>query len=777
MFMFMFITDIMSLGLQKFPDRTGAVRHVFCPNSSDVVVTFEDHLPTSDGHKIHRISSSMPPDCPAQLSWNKTGYDYHAFLPKNRTFEGHLLTPLNHHRPISVQRDGRWYIDDNTIQLWQSLDINFSRSIRVIGSRLLVELDHYEPIPAISYGFTRGHKSQQTLEVALRASRHAFIHRLAYLTYLIACRYKWDTPDLRDQPWWSEFVAAFVGYNWVDSVWDTVCKQWAARDFIGVAVCPSEASVKWLRAALHFGVPIWVSMPKPGCYDKQDGGSVIASHWMTSTAEVGEARAAQKAKLAALQAESTVLDPSNSSLPTPLNHSQSPSPPTVLPPGARWYESWQAFFDKRDEARRVRREGASSKDKQSWESRAAVAAKFHPPGKNGPKVFTWDSCDSGGFFRTQLTRSEAADGWDTFYKKGLVFCPEDNVWDYCPFRWAPAVESGAPDDTGSDDEEFVGEQWYARPDLPATPPLPNDNPSSLEFLYRRYGFLSVQPTTPAQVMLPLDTSTANRTVGLVTREDGGVFDHLNSFISSIIQGQLPAGHCDLSLHSPPREMFPPATRTSLNNTLFYFNFPELSEDMVFVLVGTSIVLQAIVIHDSLSALQLFRAGTVHCAVEFLVNNGCRFTVLHSYTLPPSISPPHFMTSAIRDQDWKATKEDYAAYMSRLKTFFLERPHMVAAAFSRGGIAWRIAREVLGVEGVSSTILETRPEQASLVDTSRGTYWYHAPYEGEWFYLVGGYELLTGLLTFSVFDFMLTLSRKRRTEAGPFMVAKGQHLGW
>ena len=59
---------------------------------------------------------------------------------------------------------------------------------------------------------------------------------------------------------------------------------------------------------------------------------------------------------------------------------------------------------------------------------------------------------------------------ESFYKKGLVFSPEDNVWDYYPFRWAPAVESGAPDDTGSDDDEYVGEQWHAQPNSLATPP-------------------------------------------------------------------------------------------------------------------------------------------------------------------------------------------------------------------------------------------------------------------------------------------------------------------
>jgi hypothetical protein len=70
--------------------------------------------------------------------------------------------------------------------------------------------------------------------------------------------------------------------------------------------------------------------------------------------------------------------------------------------------------------------------------------------------------------------------------------------------------------------------------------------------------------------------------------------------------------------------------------------------------------------------------------------------------------------------------------------------MTAAAFSRGGIAWRIAREVLGMEESINMLLSTYPDESCSVSTSRGKCWAHAPLEGEWFYLVGGYEVLTGL---------------------------------
>ena len=95
--------------LQHFADchSSNATLRVFCPDPAAIVTTFENSLPTLNAGAIAKISRDMPPDFPVELSWNMLGHDYYAFLPKFRSFEGHLLTPLNHHRPTTSQRDGR----------------------------------------------------------------------------------------------------------------------------------------------------------------------------------------------------------------------------------------------------------------------------------------------------------------------------------------------------------------------------------------------------------------------------------------------------------------------------------------------------------------------------------------------------------------------------------------------------------------------------------------------------------------------------------------------
>ena len=115
--------------------------------------------------------------------------EYYAYLPKDHPYNGHLLAPLNHHVPEHIQRDGRWFLDDETQNLWRALDVNLMYTISVIRGDMLTELDHHEPSEAIKYGFARGHRNLHGLQVALRVSRNAFVHRLAYLAYLVSRRY------------------------------------------------------------------------------------------------------------------------------------------------------------------------------------------------------------------------------------------------------------------------------------------------------------------------------------------------------------------------------------------------------------------------------------------------------------------------------------------------------------------------------------------------------------------------------------------------------------
>jgi hypothetical protein len=173
----------------------------------------------------------------------------------------------------------------------------------------------------------------------------------------------------------------------------------------------------------------------------------------------------------------------------------------------------------------------------------------------------------------------------------------------------------------------------------------------------------------------------------------------------------------------------------------------ISGDVAFMFANSSDDPILLVIHESLSVLQMLQTETqpqLNAELSFLLHSGSQFTLLYPEIQPSTSQNINIVTFPIRDTSWAPDVEDFRTYMLRLKTSFLERPYAAAAAFSRGGIAWRIAWEVLGIEGSANLLLTTYPDQGTPLCTGRGKHWVHGLYEGEWFYIVGGYEVLTGL---------------------------------
>ena len=84
-------------------------------------------------------------------------------------------------------------------------------------------------------------------------------------------------------------------------------------------------------------------------------------------------------------------------------------------------------------------------------------------------------------------------------------------------------------------------------------------------------------------------------------------------------------------------------------------------------------------------------------------------------------------------------------MSRLKAFLTQCPNVAVTALTQGGIAWQLAQEALGldIDLVLSNIVFDG--QCFAVDVADFPQWCHNVYEGELFFLVGGYNIFTSLL--------------------------------
>ena len=77
--------------LLPFPSRTNSALQVFCPSEKVIITSYESYLPNYND--IDKISDTQP-HLPAMLCWLRENYDYYAYLPKKRLFNGHLLATL-----------------------------------------------------------------------------------------------------------------------------------------------------------------------------------------------------------------------------------------------------------------------------------------------------------------------------------------------------------------------------------------------------------------------------------------------------------------------------------------------------------------------------------------------------------------------------------------------------------------------------------------------------------------------------------------------------------
>ena len=123
-----------------------------------LVTTFEDRMPSrSDWVSLEH--TPLPPKGVPSPAWNHEGYEYHAFLPKDReaVLNFHLFSCLRDTRVITS--DGRFHLDDATKKAWQSLEKNITQSTNCLLKGALVSLYDSPPKPAETFGYTQSHKS------------------------------------------------------------------------------------------------------------------------------------------------------------------------------------------------------------------------------------------------------------------------------------------------------------------------------------------------------------------------------------------------------------------------------------------------------------------------------------------------------------------------------------------------------------------------------------------------------------------------------------------
>ena len=703
---------------------------------ADVIFsTFENYFPNEIA-KVDSDHDPYPPREPAP-AWHVEGFEYHAYLPKDRqaALNYHLFRCLTEVQ--TVQRDGRYWLGDETSRSWALLEANLRYSIQCAGEGILISVDDSSPHLAEKYGYTRGHKTLKGLRHCLMMSRHAFLFRWAYFLYILSMR--GGSGAKIDIPPWLHRISDRTHHAWVDSLWDAVRQQKSNSNFIGTVFTPDVLSVRWIESASSMGVPIWVLWRRgPDDYHKLDG-SLHIKNWCPSAEQVHALRSRPPPTSAPVDAENSVLPTG----PPDVIPAHTPSAPEI-PPGGKFILSWEEFFRLRDEADKAAEMAATPTQKQQWQSRLRNAQSYSEPGRTGPRVYTWTQVESGGYIRQLIDRGDVSNIWDDYRRREMVYNPRANVWDLG--EMLSSIVKGNDDelDELDDAEDALREDFDRRFLEPQTPAqLPEQDESDLAFLYRRYGFLSADPTTTPHDILPNPRRNIRRAVGLRPEGSDEGLTHINPFVTRILQGQLPDGHCDLTPDSPDNERFPLSAWGTVDRILEVV-VPNL-EGVVYAYSPRD-NRNRVLIHDLLTVIELGRMKVQTnraSIIDYLLRGGFQFTVLSERTEPVDTTNVHILTFPVRPERWVGDVEDYRAYMSRLETFFAQRPRVAAAALAQGGIAWRLAVEVLGLDidlVLNSTVFT---EEASAVNVAGFSQWCHDVDEWEWFFLVGGYDILTG----------------------------------
>jgi len=690
-----------------------------------LVTTREDFIPD----KFDRVSldhDPLPPLGVPSPAWNREGYEYHAFLPKDREamLNRHLFSCLHDTRVVTS--GGMVRLDDTTKNIWLSLEQGLTWSIECLLVGALVSLEDSAPPLAQKYGYSRPHKTLKTLNFCLRLSRNAFLLRFAYLSYIYTIRKNTFEDSI---PPWVDQLTKLSHHTFVDSLWEAIRWQRSKREYIGTLVLPKGHSIRWIKAAAAVGVPIWVLWQQEADYQLLEGGHVVKA-W------------APNHDLIAAAAAPPPVPPTVEPQDTP----PLPPPQTMtLPPGSTFIVDPEEFFRKRNEADVAAAATATLSEKQQWENRQQAAARYQQPGRKGPRVYTWREGEAGGYIRELVDRGDVGVVWEDCPRQQMFFHPRSNVWDLCAILGDPEDDSDPNFDGLDAAEEQIGEvqdQWISALEVPAPPP--DTDLSELTFLYRRYGFLTVEPTTTgATPKWPF--TKVRRIPGLTPKGDDNRLEDLAGFISIILQRRLPGGHCDFSADSPDNERFAPPTGGVINH-ITPVSVPELGNALFYMLNPPDGRIRLLV-HDPLTIAEMGRMqvqlGSAP-VIDYLLRNGSKFTVLAGQTEDIDPTNLHILPFSARPQGWVATVTDFHFYMSMLRLLFRDRPYVAAAALARGGIAWRITREVLGLDIDLILNGPVFTDMARSAEVLGSTQWSHAVDEGEWYYLVGGYCILTGL---------------------------------
>lgn len=753
-------------------------------SSSDLrVFTYEDHIFTSlDFPTLPFIPPpiSLQPEHwePFQvmsLRWASPLFPQIAFVPCYPLLDGTLFTCLKEDLRIEAI-GGRWQVSPKVQMAWSQLEESLKMAANILMSgRFLPLYWSWFPLP-VSFGYGRTHRTPKIAAKCAKVSQDAFVILAAMCSFTMAMNIKDEDLQSPDPRWARVLRAGGMHPVWIDNFRNTQFADFLTTERVGSIMHPKCQWLEFIPLMRRVRIPLLFYWEHGNlkAYTGTDGASRVKEFCPTQE-QIFASRVAPVEE--ALPNE-----------PGPTQDAQLPcdSPPSEIPPSKatpppekyssqKQGETWQEFFERQRASQEVRMEKESPKDRMARENRERAAAATGCPGKKGAIVWEWVDVD-GFLIRQRVNRKLVEDVWVNYSRTQRRFDGFSNSWDLCmAFDPEGKPEAELYEDEYDDDDDDV----QTAPSIPVTmasigaPPTEavakcsssavkdfyvkgdsSPNTHYFEFqeepidtvLFSRYGFHPNSGVELPEVNDPGKRRFIMKTLAISENNWLSLtppYENVISFVDLLRSGiDPPESLWDLNYGNEA------ALARQSDHDVVIHSYP--AGDCTYYVVEPknkcSVEPWRVVVTSAATALECLRrrwGGSRTSLARELLVRGIPFSTMGH--LPPPLLGFESLTSykhAARDVGYVPDRYDFKQYEEHLRVFFLDRSK-ARAALLRGGLSWRIAREIIG-HNLDYAVMSGPSSQArTYITLSSSELWEDRLSESELDFICGVIPIFTG----------------------------------
>ena len=138
-----------------------------------------EHLLAPSGESLGKKRYGYP------ICWSRKNYEWYPYLPAVIDFSYPIFRGMSRQPSIVHDKSG-YRLNNEQMALWQNVEFVMSTVSKAVSSGQLISLEHREPEPPSSFGYTRGHTQLKFAQKCALKSLNAFQRLLGYCAYSIA---------------------------------------------------------------------------------------------------------------------------------------------------------------------------------------------------------------------------------------------------------------------------------------------------------------------------------------------------------------------------------------------------------------------------------------------------------------------------------------------------------------------------------------------------------------------------------------------------------------